>query len=116
MYTYDNGQGQLVQGTRLFSLYKELYILIFGFVKYLQLLSLLVSAKVTNGPPGSESSSVDEHQVGEDQRMRSAVPRGEVLESLDTIVLENVPIITPNRDEVASDLTFTVSPNDNNLY
>ncbi len=42
--------------------------------------------------------------------MRSAVPRGEVLESLDTIILENVPIITPNRDEVASDLTFTVSP------
>ena len=35
----------------------------------------------------------------------------QVIESEDTIVLDNVPIVTPNRDVVASGLTFRVSEN-----
>ncbi|CAI8017654.1 ATP-binding cassette sub-family D member 1 [Geodia barretti] len=35
---------------------------------------------------------------------------GEVIESEDTIILENVPIVTPNRDIVASGLTLRVTP------
>ena len=35
--------------------------------------------------------------------------QGEVVESEDTIVLESVPIITPNRDIVVSSLSFEVS-------
>ena len=34
--------------------------------------------------------------------------QGEVIESEDTIVLEAVPIITPNRDIVVSSLSFEV--------
>ena len=34
----------------------------------------------------------------------------QVVESEDTIILENVPIVTPNRDIVASGLTFRVRP------
>ena len=35
--------------------------------------------------------------------------QGEVIESEDTIILESVPIITPNRDIVVSSLSFEVS-------
>ena len=34
--------------------------------------------------------------------------QGEVVESEDTIILEGVPIITPNRDIVVSSLSFEV--------
>ncbi len=63
--------------------------------------------EATDAPLDSKSGSAEGCQ--EEQRVRSTALRGEVLESQDTIILENVPIITPNRDEVASDLTFTVS-------
>lgn len=59
-----------------------------------------MSTNKTERSQGSESSLVEE-----DQRGRG---RGEIHESQDTITLENVPIITPNGDEVASDLTFQV--------
>ena len=45
----------------------------------------------------------------EDQHPKTLPKKGEVFESEDTIVLEKVPIITPNRDVVASDLTFQVN-------
>lgn len=38
-----------------------------------------------------------------------ATSQGEVVESEDTIILESVPIITPNRDIVVSSLSFEVS-------
>ena len=40
---------------------------------------------------------------------------GEVVESEDTIVLEGVPIVTPNKDLVASPLTLNVKPGDHLL-
>ena len=33
---------------------------------------------------------------------------GEVVDSEDTIILEDVPIVTPNKDVVASELSFQV--------
>lgn len=39
-----------------------------------------------------------------------ATSQGEVVESKDTIILESVPIITPNRDIVVSSLSFEVRP------
>lgn len=46
---------------------------------------------------------------------RIAGGSGEVVDSEDTIVLEGVPIVTPNRDLVASPLTFEVTPGDHLL-
>lgn len=40
---------------------------------------------------------------------------GEVVESDSTIVLEGVPIVAPNKDVVASPLTFKVTPGDHLL-
>ena len=45
-------------------------------------------------------------QVGEQWKWEE---RGQVVESENTIVLEGVPIVTPNKDVVASRLTFQVS-------
>ena len=55
-------------------------------------------------------SSLDEHRVEEDQRYRQLLDsdKGEVLESEDTIILEDVPIVTPNKDVVATGLSFQV--------
>ena len=44
----------------------------------------------------------------EDQCCRLATEKGEVFESEDTIVLEDVPIVTPNKDVVAAGLSFQV--------
>ena len=49
--------------------------------------------------------SLDEHRVEEDQRLS---PEGQVVESEDMIILEEVPIVTPNRDVVATGLSFQV--------
>ena len=57
--------------------------------------------------PTLEESPSDEHQVEEDPRPRP-LGEGQVVESEDTILLENVPIITPNRDVVVKDLSFQV--------
>ena len=46
--------------------------------------------------------------MGEDQRLRLLEGTGEVVESEDKIIFENVPIVTPNKDIVASGLTFQV--------
>lgn len=59
--------------------------------------------------PTLEESPSDEHQVEEDPRPRP-LGEGQVVESEDTILLENVPIITPNRDVVVKDLSFQVHP------
>ena len=67
------------------------------------------SSATSSGHP-SEVSSLDEHRVEEDQRYRELLhsDKGEVLESEDTIVLEDVPIVTPNKDVVATGLSFQV--------
>lgn len=62
----------------------------------------------TNSSNRSEVSSLDEHRVEEDQRRRLPTEKGEVFESDDTIILEDVPIVTPNKDVVATGLTFQV--------
>ena len=61
------------------------------------------SSATSSGHP-SEVSSLDEHRVEEDQRYRQLLDsdKGEVLESEDTIILEDVPIVTPNKDVVAT--------------
>ena len=43
-----------------------------------------------------------------DQRFRLLTEKGEVFESEDTIILEDVPIVTPNKDVVATGLSFQV--------
>ena len=69
---------------------------------------------IESSPPSSsgnpsEVSSLDEHQVEEDQHHgRWSTNKGEVFESEDTIILEDVPIVTPNKDEVATGLNFEV--------
>lgn len=68
------------------------------------------SSATSSGHP-SEVSSLDEHRVEEDQQRYRELLRsdkGEVLESEDTIVLEDVPIVTPNKDVVATGLSFQV--------
>ena len=67
------------------------------------------SSATSSGHP-SEVSSLDEHRVEEDQRYRQLLDsdKGEVLESEDTIILEDVPIVTPNKDVVATGLSFQV--------
>ena len=67
------------------------------------------SSTISSGHP-SEVSSLDEHHVEEDQRYRQLLDsdKGEVLESEDTIILEDVPIVTPNKDVVATGLSFQV--------
>ena len=62
----------------------------------------------TNSSNRSEVSSIDEHHVEEDQQYRLPTEKGEVFESDDTIMLEDVPIVTPNKDVVATGLTFQV--------
>lgn len=42
--------------------------------------------------------------------------QGKVVESEDTIILEDVPIITPNNDIVVPSLSFEVRDNAENLY
>ena len=67
------------------------------------------SCAASSGHP-SEVSSLDEHRVEEDQRYRQLLDsdKGEVLESEDTIILEDIPIVTPNKDVVATGLSFQV--------
>ena len=66
----------------------------------------------TNSGNPSEVSSLDEHHVEADQRHGQLLTdKGEVLESEDTIILEDVPIVTPNKDVVATGLSFQVSEN-----
>ena len=72
------------------------------------------SSATSSGHP-SEVSSLDEHRVEEDQQRYRELLRsdkGEVLESEDTIVLEDVPIVTPNKDVVATGLSFQVRKKD----
>ena len=76
--------------------------------------------------PFLASTETDHDEVGSDQgegerKKKPAMPfsrlnstqlvasQGEVVESKDTIILESVPIITPNRDIVVSSLSFEVS-------
>ena len=79
---------------------------------------------VSNTETGITSvNDQDEDLVGQDgekktkpltvgfSRLNSAqlvASQGEVIESEDTIILEAVPIITPNRDIVVSSLSFEV--------
>ena len=69
------------------------------------------SVSESETPPTDHTStteaSVDEHQVEEDPRPRP-MGEGQVVESEDTIILEEVPIITPNRDVVVAKLSFQV--------
>lgn len=69
----------------------------------------LLSVAADSQHPPSEPSSLDEHKVEEGQCLKTTPEKGEVFESEDNIILEKVPIITPNKDVVASELTFQVS-------
>ena len=71
------------------------------------LLFVFALEEITGGVR-SEDSSLDEHRVEEDQHCRLLTEKGEVFESEDTIVLEDVPIVTPNKDVVATGLSFQV--------
>lgn len=50
---------------------------------------------------------LDERFGKEEQRLQP-LESGEVVESEEMIILEDVPIVTPNKDIVASGLTFQV--------
>ena len=60
----------------------------------------------------SAESELSEKSLGkhcvEEQRRLQPLGSGEVVESEEMIILEDVPIVTPNKDVVASGLTFQV--------
>ena len=59
---------------------------------------------------GQDSEKKKKHVVAFSRSSSSQLvtTQGEVVESQDVIILEGVPIITPNRDIVVSSLSFEV--------
>ena len=59
---------------------------------------------------GQDSEKKKKHAAafGRLSSSQLAATQGEVVESQDVIILEGVPIITPNRDIVVSSLSFEV--------
>lgn len=49
-----------------------------------------------------------DERFGKEERRLQPLGSGEVVESEEMIILEDVPIVTPNKDIVASGLTFQV--------
>ncbi|CAI8017658.1 ATP-binding cassette sub-family D member 1, partial [Geodia barretti] len=123
---YTTSKNLLIQGAdaaeRIMTSYKEITELAGYTARVSEMVSVfedvsaghceVVAVEGTVALPGSspEGEGGADHHATEEDRKFTGATMGEVIESEDTIILENVPIVTPNRDIVASGLTLRVTP------